>query len=804
MMASSTLAFLAGGLAAQALPNSLAVDLKRTEKVPTLTPALKAYISSSYREEPDTYVDDFRALDEARGDIMKLDIHDASITKLLKYHGQLVYLSSKFPIDENHVKVCFYWHNVFGKDRRSVSSFNLDFERASVLFNLGAMYSQLAGMESRQTADGLKKACQYYQFSAGAFQGVLDMLAGDVRLPQTADLQTPTLSTLVNIMLAQAQECFWHRAILDKMKDGTVAKLAAKVAQYFDLAIEQATNSGAFLPTWLTQMQSKSAYAKADSHYRRSAEVLAATAKGGVNLFGEEIAWLQSANVNLKKLLEQPRNLSNQLQNDCKELSALVISNLQRAEKDNNLIYMEIVPRLDTLKPVDAIGMVKALPVPDLGGLKDVVGKPLFANLVPFAVHQMASVYSDRRDTFVKSEEERVQQATSACHSMLASLNLPGAIEALEQPVGLPPSLLKRADEVRALGGARALTNMLDTLRAMGAKDGEILDEALEVLGREEADDGAMRMQFQTRWTRPPSSELTANLRETAKVYRDKLRKAEQSDSLIQGKIEKHLPHIESLSATKEELEASIPASTAQSIPRNDPAVKKLKQLLEQLTQNIKQRTALVGEIKQFAKTDEIGPVLIQMTSNKVDIQQDKVFEEQLAKYDKWTGAITGLIKEQEAFLAAVMDANRQFSDSVKKNDMFKQREQALQNLDSAYKNFKDIHGNLEEGIKFYSAFQPVLNKFADNCRDFAFARNMDKKDYLAALQSSLSSLRLSESPMNPGTYPSSSNPSAPPPPAAAAAHNAYGVYSGAAPPSYGDAPPFNPPSSGQYQSRYS
>lgn len=40
---------------------------------------------------------------------------------------------------------------------------SLAFERASVLFNLGALYSQLASAEDRATEDGIKRAINYYQ-----------------------------------------------------------------------------------------------------------------------------------------------------------------------------------------------------------------------------------------------------------------------------------------------------------------------------------------------------------------------------------------------------------------------------------------------------------------------------------------------------------------------------------------------------------------------------------------------------------------------------------------------------------------
>jgi programmed cell death 6-interacting protein len=45
--------------------------------------------------------------------------------------------------------------------------------------------------------------------------------------------------------------------------------------------------------------------------------------------------------------------------------------------------------------------------------------------------------------------------------STLQSLNLPGSIQALERPVGLPPSLLKKADEVDAAGGTARIRHLV-------------------------------------------------------------------------------------------------------------------------------------------------------------------------------------------------------------------------------------------------------------------------------------------------------------------------------------------------------
>jgi programmed cell death 6-interacting protein len=42
---------------------------------------------------------------------------------------------------------------------------NLLFERASVVFNLAALYSQLAANEDRSSSDGLKRALNFAQVS---------------------------------------------------------------------------------------------------------------------------------------------------------------------------------------------------------------------------------------------------------------------------------------------------------------------------------------------------------------------------------------------------------------------------------------------------------------------------------------------------------------------------------------------------------------------------------------------------------------------------------------------------------------
>lgn len=112
---------------------------------------------------------------------------------------------------------------------------SLPFERASVLFNLAALYSQLAAAEDRSSQDGLKRANTYYQVSTWLLRYVSPPIAkwqyaagtlaylNSSALPKLkfsadteetpTDLTEPFLKSLMSLMLAQAQECAWQKAV---------------------------------------------------------------------------------------------------------------------------------------------------------------------------------------------------------------------------------------------------------------------------------------------------------------------------------------------------------------------------------------------------------------------------------------------------------------------------------------------------------------------------------------------------------------------------------------------------------------
>ena len=59
----------------------------------------------------------------------------------------------------------------------------------------------------------------------------------------------------------------------------------------------------------------------------------------------------------------------------------------------------------------------------------------------------------------------------------LRSLNLPSSLEALERPIGLPPSFLKKAKEVRYEQGPERIETYLEDVELLARRALTVLDE---------------------------------------------------------------------------------------------------------------------------------------------------------------------------------------------------------------------------------------------------------------------------------------------------------------------------------------
>ena len=84
------------------------------------------------------------------------------------------------------------------------------FEKASVLFNIAALYTQIGTRQDRGTQKGLDNSVDNFLRSAGTFQYIHENFTN----APSMDLSPDTLEMLVHLMCAQARECLFEKAEL--------------------------------------------------------------------------------------------------------------------------------------------------------------------------------------------------------------------------------------------------------------------------------------------------------------------------------------------------------------------------------------------------------------------------------------------------------------------------------------------------------------------------------------------------------------------------------------------------------------
>lgn len=204
-----------------------------------------------------------------------------------------------------------------------------------MLYNLAALYSQLAGQSPKTTPQGQKAACNYYCAAAGVLKYLKEEIIPELRSTPPEDMDAMTLECLEQLMLAQAQECFWMKAVDDNNKDSVVARLAASVSDYYDVAAEFGTKSTSIRSEWVHHMCAKQHHFAAAAQYRASLDCLQRSK------YGEEVARLKDALEAASTAIKvEGRYISKTILTDLQGLRDKLADTLKGSEKDNDLIYL--------------------------------------------------------------------------------------------------------------------------------------------------------------------------------------------------------------------------------------------------------------------------------------------------------------------------------------------------------------------------------------------------------------------------------------------------------------------------------
>ncbi|KAI0006984.1 BRO1-like domain-containing protein [Xylariaceae sp. FL0662B] len=727
--------------------NILAVPFRKGTQF-SLSSAVRQYISTKYDQHPDMFRQDLDVIDALRRDAINVrEAHPSGLGRLQAYAAQLVWIGGKFPID---IGADFTWYPALGYNTdRPIVHNNLKFELSNILYNLAALYSQLAIASNRSTSDGLKAAANYFSQAAGVLTHLKNEVIPELRTTPPEDMDVHTLDSLINLQLAQGQECFWHKAVMDGYKDASIAKLAAKVSDLYNDAGEGAMRSEAISSSWIHHTSAKHHHFAAAAQYRAACDCLEK------RKYGEEIARLRDAVACVGEGLKESKGgyLNKTIVDDLNGLKRRVEEDLKRAERDNDVIYLNPVPPKSELKILDRATMAVPRIPPQVSkpleyiGEKGDFGPALFTRLVPYSVHIAVSIYEERRDRLVNQNIiGELETLNERIHEILSSLNLPGSIQAFEKPLGLPGTLVQHAEEIRQADAIHRLQRSFADIEKLRAADIATFEEGKELLQVEAEEDARLRRKFGTdRWSRPESrsepnqgAKLWTQVTETEGWFAT----SASSDGVVRDKFHSVELMLAILAGPDRGIMDFVPSSRRTEIPEIlKPVIGRLRSAYNDVTRLESRRRRKAEAIRGKARSDDIKSDILAEAARLerahavataiVPAHFEDFFEKRLdSMYEPELELVKKEGEEQEKLTSDLMRANREF-ESQKRTAGDKgnrDREQALQKLENAYYKYKELVSNVEVGRKFYNDLSRIVGGFRDNARAFVTERRREAR----------------------------------------------------------------------------
>lgn len=151
------------------------------------------------------------------------------INILKRYYCQLHSLTHRFPKPVKSL-FTFTWTDKYSNTTMEYNDIN--YEMASVLFNIGALHTQVGSGVKRTDVDGMKLACTHFQCAAWCFTELKERYGNLINYEEF--MSEELLIFMQQISFAQAQECILEKSLIDNRKPIIVAKVTSQIISYYN------------------------------------------------------------------------------------------------------------------------------------------------------------------------------------------------------------------------------------------------------------------------------------------------------------------------------------------------------------------------------------------------------------------------------------------------------------------------------------------------------------------------------------------------------------------------------------------
>lgn len=692
------------------------LDLKEAGEF-QFSSTVKQFILKNYGEDPDHYNEQLKKLEQLRQSAVNVTRDFEGCSTLRKYFGQLHYLQSRVPLGlGQEAAVPISWTEIFSG--KTVTHDDICYEQACILYNLGALHSMLGAMDNRVSEEGMKVSCTHFQCSAGAFTYLRDHFSHNF----SVDMSHQILNLNINLMLGQAQECLLEKSMLDNRKSFLVARISAQVVDYYKEACRALENSetvsmlGKIQKDWKKLVQMKIYYfaAVAHLHMGKQAEEQ--------QKYGERVAYLQSSLDKLGEAIKLAKGQPDSVQEALRFTMDVIGGKFNSAKKDNDFIYHESVPSLETLTSVKGAPLVKALPVNPTD--PSVTGPDIFAKLVPMAAHEASSLYSEEKAKLLRDVMAKIDGKNETLEQFMDSLGLdPESVDNMEMYNTLPSVLMEKCAALSVRPDT--VKNLIQSMQVLSGVFTDVeasLREIRDVLDEDETEERRLE-EAAGKQAVPDRPSTLAELRRDLEKYLEAHEKASFTNTELHRAMNLHISNLRLLGGPLDTLREALPRPQ---LSEDEMAgLQTMKRILSKVQEMRDQRNSLEKQLRDLIHQDDITTALV--TTERADMK--KLFEEQLKKYEQVKVYIDQNLAAQENILKALTEANVQYA-TVRKGltETEHKWNSTVQMLVASYEAYEDLMKKSQEGKEFYEDLETKSSRLLERAKTVCKVRKEERQ----------------------------------------------------------------------------
>ncbi|CAG9134725.1 unnamed protein product [Plutella xylostella] len=717
----------------EAVPKMLMIsfELKVSPETTHFGPKLKQYIAEAYREDPDNYGNELHQLEGLRSAAVRPATDASGLAALVRYFCQLRAMQSRFPMAKGQpASVNFVWKDLYAN--MNCTSADIRFEMACILYNIGALHTQLAASEPRTSGDSLKLACTHYQKAAWAFQYLMEHYPQ----PQGMDVSPDIVRLLQEICFAQGQECILEKSIQDTKKPSVIGAVANQVRAFYknSLAIlGPSTGTDNIHEIIGTKLYN---YWHRHLSFRNSYIGCIVCLYQGMNAeeqqkMGERVAFYQLA---VHKLGEA-RKLAKYIEpvkvtNEALTFTNDVVEGKRKAAKnENEFIYHEEVPDKDFLIDLKPVCLVKGIPI----NFNDpeVSGPDIFSRLIPMVAHEASSLYSEEKAKLLRQVVNQAESKNTEIMEFMSSLQL-DQLDVLDAEQRIPQEIVDRCAAMNAK--TEIIQSLVDSMNNLA----EIISDVENTLSECKTmiqEEAAKEKEYQkVIGPRPPSIVQTELSREFNK-YQEAHSRTNESNQVLHKAMTLHIANLRLLAQPLDELEAKIPSiDNIEGLDRE--TMLEMRRVVSKAKEMQSQRSTLIQQLREDLNADDItGTLLAQSTPHT------QLFQQAIEKHTDKVKIIEQNFAAQENIINRLTSLYASYGESRRLlSEVLRKREGLINALITSYDTYEELLAKCHKGIEFYTRLSHSATALAARLRGTCQVQAEERAQGTASLASSAKS----------------------------------------------------------------